>query len=59
MEVYVKTDNGRIGFLDVYDLSNDSYYEVKSEKASGRKSTRDQMARYDKSKIVSTGERPE
>ena len=59
MEVYVKADNGRIGFLDVYDLSNNSYYEVKSEKASGRKSTRDQMARYDKSKIVSTGERPE
>ena len=31
MEVYVKTDNGRIGFLDIYDLSNNWYYEVKSK----------------------------
>ena len=58
MEVYVKADSGRIGFLDVYDLSNNWYYEVKSEKASGRKSTRDQMARYESSKVVSTGKSP-
>ena len=39
MEVYVKTDNGRIGFLDIYDLSNNWYYEVKSKGASQRATT--------------------
>ena len=58
MEVYVKTDNGRIGFLDIYDLSNNWYYEVKSKGASQRATTERQMARYESSKVVSTGKRP-
>ena len=56
MEVYVKAENGRKGFLDVYDPVDSSYYEVKSEKASSKLSTERQMQRYDNSKVVATGQ---
>ena len=55
MEVYVKAENGRKGFLDVYDPVDSSYYEVKSEKASSKLSTERQMQRYDNSKVVAAG----
>jgi len=47
MEVYIKAEDGRKGFLDVYDPVDSSYYEVKSEKASSKLSTERQMQRYD------------
>ena len=62
MEVYVVAQNGTIdgrditgrkGLLDVYDAQTGSYYEVKSEGAAERKSTKRQMARYDHSRVAS------
>ena len=46
MEVYVSGSKG-IGFLDLYDSTNNQYYEVKSDKAANRSSTSRQMEKYD------------
>ena len=47
-EVYV-LNGKKIGFLDIYDILNHASYEVKSSGASNKKSTKDQMTRYDNS----------
>lgn len=50
MEVYVSGAKG-IGFLDLYDVDSNQYYEVKSEKSAKRGSTRRQMEKYDVSYV--------
>ena len=57
-EVYVKNKKGKRGFLDVYNYKNNTYYEVKSEKAGYKKSTADQMKRYDNSIVQRNGKKP-
>ena len=51
MEVSVKSANGKKGRLDLYDFSQNAYYEVKSEGASQSPNTPLQMQRYDSSVI--------
>ena len=51
-EVYVKTPTGT-GRLDLYDVQTNTYYEVKSKRASTRSSTEVQMKNYDASVIAS------
>jgi len=51
MEVFVRSQSGKIGFLDLYDLSSNAYYEVKSKGAASRITTELQMRRYDKSLV--------
>ena len=56
MEVYVKGSLGR-GFLDLYDTSNNSYYEVKSARFYYMfpSIVQEQMARYEAATIKSNG----
>ena len=46
-EVFVKTETGKRGYLDVLDIRNNIYYEIKSERQGNKPATIRQMARYD------------
>ena len=46
-EVFVKTKTGKRGYLDVLDIRNNIYYEIKSERQGDKPATKRQMARYD------------
>ena len=48
-EVYVKGDKGK-GFLDVYDVAKNQYYEIKSIGSAELKSTKKQMQKHDAAK---------
>ena len=52
-EIYVRGAKGK-GFLDLYDPSNNSYYEVKSKKEAEKTRTKTQMAKYDVAKVQDT-----
>ena len=52
MEVSVRNPAGKRGRLDLYDFKNNTYYEVKSERASKNPNTSLQMLRYDTSMIT-------
>ena len=49
-EVFVKTKTGKRGYLDVLDIRNNIYYEIKSERQGNKPATKRQMARYDVSR---------
>ena len=51
MEVFVSSA-GKIGYLDIYDASTHSYYEVKHVLAADAESTENQMKKYDDSHIA-------